>query len=75
MSPELNFLLTMTDGVALYRVALQIDNGNLMPGDARQYPLEPENLAYFHSLLPGHVQTLGTIVHVEEIFEIVKQKA
>ncbi len=71
MNPDVNFLLTMTDGRALYRVALKVGNGNLMPGDSRLYPMEPENLAYFHSLLPGHVQTLGTIVHVEEIFEIV----
>jgi len=38
------------------------------PGVAA-YPMEPEYRAWLHAQLPSHVQSLGPIVAVEEIFE------
>ena len=36
-----------------------------------QYPMEPEERAAMHELLPLHVRSCGPIVDVQQIFEIV----
>jgi len=72
MSPEICILFTLTDGHALYRCAVKID-ANALPSGAEtvQYFREPENELALTSLLPEHVRSVGKIVDVEEIFEIV----
>lgn len=68
MSPEINLLITLTNGEELFRVAIKIDANDI--GDIMPYYLEPENQARLHKMLPLHCQSLGKIVEVEEIFEI-----
>jgi hypothetical protein len=70
MNPDTNYLISMTDGFQLFRIALHIKAGTL-DGDAEKYCLEPENKAQFKKLLPLHRKNLGEIIEVEEIFEIV----
>lgn len=66
------FLLTLVTRAPgeLIRVALKVD-GDMLPGDVREYPMEPENRAVFADLLPEHVRGLGDIVEITEIFWIV----
>ncbi len=73
MNNHLNFLISITDGKALYRVALKTSQ-DMFTGDAAEYCLEPENKAQFKKLLPLHVQTIGEIIEVEEIFEVINLK-
>lgn len=70
MDSSNNFLITMTDGVQLFRIALNVAE-DILTSDAKECPLEPENKEQFFKLLPLHCQSLGKIVQVQEIFEIV----
>lgn len=49
--------------------ALKVKRSDL-PGDCAKYPMEPENRAALHALLPLHVRSAGPICRVEHIFEI-----
>jgi hypothetical protein len=69
MDDKINLLITMTDGVQLFLVALKL-NGDALTEDERTYFLEPENKAQLMSLLPLHCQSLGSIVEVQELFHI-----
>lgn len=71
MTNDIVFLISITNGDFLYRVALKIKRDML--GDAAEYPLEPENKEKIMKLLPLHVRSCGKIVEVEEIFEVVDQ--
>lgn len=73
MDDKLNLLITLTDGVNVIRVALQVGPG-ILTGDAGTYWLEPENKEQFFKLLPLHCQSFGKIVDVEDIFETVVAK-
>lgn len=73
MNNDLNFLITLSNGSYLIRVALKA-TPNMFTGDAVEACLEPENKEQFMKLLPMHVQSFGTIVEVEEIFEITDRK-
>lgn len=68
MSPYITFLITVLYDDSLLRCALKVDR-NALPGDCAEYPLEPENRAHLHGLLPLHVRNCGPIVEVEQIFE------
>lgn len=69
MSDDVNFLLTILYGDTLLRCALKVKRDSL-PGDAAEYPMEPENRAALHKRLPLHVRSCGPIVAVETLFEI-----
>ena len=71
MNNQINWLITLTDGAELLRVAVKISSG-VLQGDAEIYPMEPENKEQIFKLLPLHCQSFGKIVDVEEIFEIVR---
>lgn len=69
MENSINWLLTLSNGEYVIKVALKTSYDKL-PGDAGKYPLEPENKATVMKLLPEHVRSFGTIVDVEEIFDV-----
>lgn len=70
MNNNKNFLITLSNGEYLIKVALQT-KPEMFSGDALEYCLEPENKKQFLKLLPLHVQSFGSIVEIEEIFEVV----
>lgn len=70
MSSDICFLLTLLYDEELLQVVLKVNSDNL-PGDVSEYPMEPENKAYIHGLLPPHIQSIGPIVAVDEIFSAV----
>ena len=71
MTPDICILFTMTDGSALYRCAVKIDNNKLPNGfETVQYWAEEENAEALRKLLPSHVASIGNVVGVEEIFEL-----
>jgi len=45
-------------------------NRDKMPEGCESYPMEPKHREWIHSMLPTHVQSIGPIVAVENIFEI-----
>jgi len=71
MGNDINFLITILYGDQLLRCALKLDRDRLS-GDVDEYPMEPENREFLHSLLPLHVRSCGPIVKVEtDLFEII----
>jgi hypothetical protein len=76
MNPFVYLLITVFHGNptgnygdSLLKCALCV-NRNSLPDDLCEYPLEPENRAVLHKLLPEHVQSCGPIVDVEKIFSV-----
>ena len=70
MSSFICFLITILDGDTLLRCALKIRRDSVSE-DLIDYPMEPENRAVLHSLLPLHVRECGPIVEVDsELFEV-----
>ena len=65
-----SYLITLSNGEFLIKVALKVHNEELK-GDAREYSLEPENKKQFSKLLPLHCKSFGEIVEVEQIFEVI----
>ncbi len=70
MNDQANFLITLSNGKYLIKVALKATS-NMFTGDATKYCLEPENKEQFMKLLPVHVKSFGYIVEIEDIFEVV----
>jgi len=73
MGTDICWLVTLLYEDTLIKCALKIDKWDLPEGriyDIQQYPMEPENRAVIHAMLPLHVQTCGPIVAVEELFEV-----
>jgi len=64
MSPFSYYLITLLSEATLIRVALKTDV------DVEFY-MEPEGIAQLLALLPPHVRSIGPIVDVEEIFDVV----
>ena len=74
MSDEINFLITMTNGDYLLKVALGVSSpGNKLKRDCIECPMEPENKEQLFNLLPNHLKSFGKIVDVETIFDIAKR--
>lgn len=69
MNNDLNFLITLNNGEYLIKVAFKA-KPHMFTGDATEAPLEPENKAQYAKLLPQHVTSFGSIVEVEELFEV-----
>ena len=71
MDGSVSFLVIVLDRVSsqLLKCALKVKENDLS-GDCAEFPMEPENRAMIHSLLPLHVQECGPIVGVEHIFEV-----
>lgn len=63
------FLITILYEGALMRCALRVSKLKIS-GDCEEYPMEPENRAQLHALLPDHVRSCGPIVAVEDLFEV-----
>lgn len=63
------FLITLLYEGMLLRCALRVSKDKLH-GDCEEFPMEPKNREYLHSLLPSHVQECGPIVAVEELFDV-----
>ena len=71
MSDSICWLVTVLyeQRKTLLRCAMKAKH-DAMPGDCWQYPMEPENRAAIHALLPMHVRSCGPVVDVQEIFEV-----
>ena len=69
MSDKLNFLITLSNGVYLLRVAVQC-YGDYFIGNEYDRWQEPEYNIQYLGLVPLHCQDFGTIVNVEDIFDI-----
>lgn len=69
MSNNYVILVTLSDGEHLIKAALKV-RSSIFDEDTWKYPLEPDNKAKIAKLLPLHVRTYGSIVEVEEIFEV-----
>jgi hypothetical protein len=69
MNNDINWLITLSNGEYLIKVALKL-SPSMLTGDAREACLEPENKAQIMKLLPTHCSSFGNIVEVEELFEI-----
>ena len=71
MGTDIYWLITILNGDELLRCALQVtavrDN---LSEDVKRYPMEPENREIIRRLLPEHLQDVGPIVQVEELFSI-----
>jgi len=63
------YLITILYNGTILQCALKVHLSQLTTF-CRDYPLEPENRAELHTLLPAHVRSCGPIVDVKEIFEI-----
>jgi len=63
MGPSRCYLITLTDGNYIIRVALKAKR-------EIEYFMEPDGKAELFEQLPSHCQSFGKIAHVEEIFEI-----
>jgi hypothetical protein len=61
--------VTLLSGDALLRVALKV-KADLLPADCAVYPMEPENRAAIHALLPEYVRECGPIVEVTDLFDV-----
>ena len=71
MGSETCFLIYVLYGTGLLDCALKIPN-NYFKGDVLEFPMEPENRAQIHALLPLHVRSCGPIVEIKRIFEVHK---
>ena len=69
MSDQLSFLITLLYDGGLLRCALKVPQ-EVMPSDWFERPMASECLAVLQGRLPLHVQSLGPIVEVQEIFNI-----
>ncbi|KKM01836.1 hypothetical protein LCGC14_1790470 [marine sediment metagenome] len=70
MSEYVCFLITvLMESDSLVTCALKVKSDDLSE-DCIGYPMEEENKATLWDLLPPHVQSIGKIVEVKEIFEV-----
>lgn len=69
MSDSICWLVTILYCGQLMRCAVKAPLSDVST-DCIDYPMEPENRAFIHALLPAHVGSCGPIVEVETIFEI-----
>lgn len=71
MSDYVCFLITVYYEYAqsTLKCALKVKRDKLT-GDCEDYPMEQENRAQLHSLLPEHIRSEGPIIAVENIFDI-----
>jgi hypothetical protein len=53
----------------IVQVALKIKRSQVSD-DVFLYPMEPENREILHGFLPSHVQSMGPIVDIEDLFEV-----
>ncbi len=72
MSPYSCFLIGVVIDGLLHRVALKVKS-DLLKGDCREFPMEPENRAQLAKFLPSDMQV---IVSVESIIDcyVVEEK-
>lgn len=72
MTPYISFLLTLhcEEDDSLVRVALKIFKEDLK-NDCCEAPMEPENRIQLFERLPSYLRTIGKIVNVEEITDVV----
>lgn len=74
MSDEQHFLITMANGPTLLRFAISF---KAMPSDIAdrfKYWAEPGHSDWIRSLLPDHIASVGPIVQVEELFDVVDKR-
>lgn len=74
MDKQMSLLITLLhetrrEGAVLIRCALSFDPAELDPQCVKYYN-EPENRILIHALLPTHVQKIGPIVDIEDLFNI-----
>ena len=70
MSEYVCFLITvLIKSDSLVICALKVKSDDLSE-DCIGYPMEEENKKILWKLLPPHVQSIGEIVEVKEIFEV-----
>lgn len=72
MNPQENFLITITDGYTLGKIALRVDRDDY-DFEVFEYFHEPENKKIIRGIL-GDLKTEWKIIDVEPILDIVVQK-
>lgn len=78
MTPEICFLITIfcndsgaiEAGACVHKVALKIEDRNAH-GDLADYPMEPENRQKLHQMLPAHIRTIGPIVDIKHLNDVI----
>ena len=70
MDEYISFLITVSSGHLLYSCAIKVKRDKIGE-DAIKFYNEPDSRKKFYDLLPSHVQTIGKIVKIEEIFETI----
>ena len=73
MSPEICYLVTLLykANQTLIKCAIKFKDRNNLPSDFEEDYLEPEHREWLKKQLPAHVASVGPIVALEEIFEVV----
>ena len=70
MGEHVCFLITvLLESDSLVRCALSVKRDDLSY-DCIRYPMESNNRILLWKLLPSHVQSIGKIVEIKEIFEV-----
>ena len=69
MNNKKNLLVSLTNGYYILRVAIQIPEDGLTDNNIKFFN-EPENRIKIIKWLPSHCQDFGSVVEIEEIFEI-----
>lgn len=70
MGEFISFLITVLYNGTLVRCALRFSKESLQ-GDCVEYPMQPANRKQLHALLPLHIRSMGPIVKVERIFDVI----
>jgi len=66
---DLSYLISILHQMEIVQVALKIKRSQVSH-DVFMYPMEPESREILHGLLPAHVQSMGPIIAVDELFEV-----
>jgi hypothetical protein len=70
MGEFISFLITVLYEGSLVRCAMRL-RLDVLQGDCVEYPMEPANRKQLHALLPTHVRSMGPIVEVQQIFDVI----
>jgi hypothetical protein len=72
MNTEYNYLITLTHGNTLLKVAVKFDGLTHEEEEALKYWAEPEEQEWILAQLPNYVSSIGHVVEVVKIFAILK---
>jgi hypothetical protein len=58
LESDISWIITLLCGETVERFAFKVD-ANKLPGDCAVYPMEPENRAAIHAMLPNYMKRRG----------------